>query len=141
MSVDISELYIILLIYKEEANWTTSWEKNLSNQALYNNVVKVRSSQTVSFKIHVSAVGDFQCSHQNHWMDSNVFSKFFLSANILDFFYFSIQALYGFTFSLEPNPSRSFQSRPEEEYLQYLERNSIQYKFIVCLIKHCFSIT
>ena len=43
MSVDISELFIILF-YKGEANWTTSWEKNLSNQALYNNVVKVKFS-------------------------------------------------------------------------------------------------
>ena len=30
-----------MTFYQEEANWTTSWEKNLSNQALYNNVVKV----------------------------------------------------------------------------------------------------
>ena len=40
--VDITvKLYDIGTFYQEEANWTTSWEKNLSNQALYNNVVKV----------------------------------------------------------------------------------------------------
>jgi len=73
---------------EEEADWTTSWEKNLSNQSLYNNMVKE------IFNALTRIIG---------WTAMSL-------------------ALYGFTFN---SRSRSFQSRPEEEYLQYLERNLI----------------
>jgi len=48
---------ILNTIKQEEADWTTSWEKNLSNQSLYNNMVKV--VKLFNNKYSFPAAGDF----------------------------------------------------------------------------------